>query len=138
MGQCDENVFVLTLFITLQLDDVAEKFHDKLMNGAMLLDKDWTPRDMEKNLSDPKDGMGIDNAQKRARVSAFIKALRETNIENRRARIRNYFNIWNDMDEVGDENEEVGPSEERSELVKPYLVMKTAHARTSVQDAPPP
>ncbi|GMH69500.1 hypothetical protein TrRE_jg11068 [Triparma retinervis] len=90
----------------VKLGDVAEKFHEKLMNGQMLLDKAWTPRDMEKNLSDPKEGMGIGNAQKRARVSAFIKALRETDIENRRARIRNYFNIWKDMDEVGDEEEE--------------------------------
>ena len=90
----------------VKLPDVADKFHSKLMNGQMLLDKAWTPRDMEKNLSDPKEGMGIGNAQKRARVSAFIKALRETDIENRRARIRNYFNIWKDMDEVGDEEEE--------------------------------
>ena len=90
----------------VRLPDVAQKFYDKKMSGEMLMDKNWTSADMELDLSHPTNGMGIVNAQFRARVSAFIKALRERDIEARNMRIRNYYLIWGEEDNIRDEPEE--------------------------------
>ncbi|GMH90719.1 hypothetical protein TrVE_jg5987 [Triparma verrucosa] len=91
----------------VKMQDVADKFYEQKMNGSMIMDRTWTPRDMEHDLSHPTEGMNITNAQKRARVSAFIKALRETDRETRKSRIRNYYAIWKGQDEVGNEEEEM-------------------------------
>ncbi|GMH95132.1 hypothetical protein TL16_g13084 [Triparma laevis f. inornata] len=91
----------------VKMPDVADKFYEQKMNGTMIMDRKWTPRDMEHDLSHPTEGMNISNAQKRARVSAFIKALRETDRETRKSRIRNYYAIWKGQDEVGNEEEEM-------------------------------
>ncbi len=94
------------LNLHVRLPEVAAKFYDKKMSGEMLMDKNWTSGDMELDLSHPTSGMGIANAQHRARVSAFIKALRERDAEARNMRIRNYYLIWGEEDNISDEEAE--------------------------------
>ena len=91
----------------VKLPVVADAFYAKKMTGPMLLDRGWTPRDMEHDLSHPTEGMGISNAQFRARASAFVKALREKEGGARRARVTNYYKVWREQDGVGDEEREL-------------------------------
>ena len=89
----------------VKLPGVAEKFFEKRMDGEMIVDRNWTSGDMERDLSHPTEGMGISDAQERAKISAFIKALRERDENSRNARISNYYAVWgDDSDENADDS----------------------------------
>jgi len=87
----------------VKLPVVADKFFEFKMNGEMIMDANWTVGDMNRDLSHETEGMGIDNEYMRARIMAFIKALRETNGDSRKRTLANYYNVWGEYDKVGDE-----------------------------------
>jgi hypothetical protein len=87
----------------VKLPEIAKKFEEWKMNGEMIMDPNWTVAQMQNDLSDEDEGMGIKDEQQKARVMAFIKALRETRPESRKRTLANYYAVWGDADEVGDE-----------------------------------
>ena len=69
----------------------------------MITDRNWTAADMEREIAHPTEGMGVTDAQQRAKICAFIKALRERDKSSRDLRIRNYYALWGDDDSDDEE-----------------------------------